>query len=275
MANFDPRMSVSMSQLLQSTTFAETFGAHNQKERSTLKQLLFIIQRQMSQKFEELTPDNQIVQLPELVIKYFENTLIMIANEAERLQIIKYSDKEVLTVTILILLLMADLACQNVDNARYYFIWDLLIDKLALNIAGIQRFLRLQTLSMEQFSSFTCEQDILSIFNYRNVQECFGMFTNLYFKVLLNTVAIPQLHRFMLNLWLQICEKVQTVKDKNDASFHVRDSTAQALLKPLYNRKQVLVMLEGCFFTLHQISIKTKRSKRSSEVKAESVYDPA
>ena len=63
----------------------------------------------MSEKFEELTPDSQIVQLPELVIKYFENTLIMIANEAERLQIIKYTLKEEMTVAILILLLMADL----------------------------------------------------------------------------------------------------------------------------------------------------------------------
>ena len=49
------------------------------------------------------------MQLPELVIKYFENTLIMIANEAERLQIIKYTLKEEMTVAILILLLMADL----------------------------------------------------------------------------------------------------------------------------------------------------------------------
>ena len=39
----------------------------------------------MSEKFDELTPDNQIMQLPDLVIKYFENSLIMIANESERL----------------------------------------------------------------------------------------------------------------------------------------------------------------------------------------------
>ena len=81
----DVRRSVSMSQLLQSRTFMNTFGSHNKQDKSTLKQLLFIIQRQMSEKFDELTPDNQIMQLPDLVIKYFENTLIMIANESERL----------------------------------------------------------------------------------------------------------------------------------------------------------------------------------------------
>ena len=67
----------------------------------------------MSEKFDDWTPDSQLVQMPELIVKYFENTLIMIANEAERLQMIRYTLKEEMTVAILILLLMADLACQN------------------------------------------------------------------------------------------------------------------------------------------------------------------
>ena len=41
----DLRRSVSMSQLLQSRTFLETFGSHNKQSKSTLKQLLFIIMR--------------------------------------------------------------------------------------------------------------------------------------------------------------------------------------------------------------------------------------
>jgi hypothetical protein len=64
----------------------------------------------MSEKFDELTPDNQIMQLPDLVIKYFENSLIMIANESERLQIIKYTLKEEITVAAIIMLLIGDLA---------------------------------------------------------------------------------------------------------------------------------------------------------------------
>lgn len=66
--------------------------------------------RQMSDHFHECTPESQIVQLPDLIIKYCENTLILIANEAERLQIIKFTLKEEITIAILILLLVADLA---------------------------------------------------------------------------------------------------------------------------------------------------------------------
>ena len=96
----------------------------------------------MSEKFDELTPDNQIMQLPDLVIKYFENSLIMIANESERLQIIKYSVKEELTVTIIIMLLIADLATKQCEINRFYFMYDLL-NKLTLNIPGVQRYLKL------------------------------------------------------------------------------------------------------------------------------------
>ena len=85
MSDDSMRQSISMGQLLESKTFLEQFGSHNKHETATLKQLMFIIGRQMSEKFEELTPDSQINQLPDLIIKYFENTLILIANEAERL----------------------------------------------------------------------------------------------------------------------------------------------------------------------------------------------
>ena len=104
----------------------------------------------MSEKFDELTPDNQIMQLPDLVIKYFENTLIMIANESERLQIIKYNVKEEVTVTIIIMILIADLATKQCEINRFYFMYDLL-NKLILNIDGINRYLKLSQLSMEQF----------------------------------------------------------------------------------------------------------------------------
>jgi len=82
------------------------------------------------------------MQLPDLVIKYFENSLIMIANESERLQIIKYSLKEEMTVIIMIILLMADLATKQCEINRFYFMYDLL-NKLSLNIPGIQKYLKL------------------------------------------------------------------------------------------------------------------------------------
>lgn len=100
--------------------------------------MLFILSRQMNEHFYECTPESQIIQLPDLIIKYFENTLILIANEAERLQIIKFTEKEEITMTCLVLLLIADLASQNANNDvnRCYFIFDLL-NKLAMSISGI------------------------------------------------------------------------------------------------------------------------------------------
>lgn len=44
--------------------------------------------------------------LPEMVLKYYENALILIANEAERVQFsIKFSIKEELTLSVIILVL--------------------------------------------------------------------------------------------------------------------------------------------------------------------------
>ena len=78
-----------------------------------------------------------------MIIKYFENTLILIANEAERLQLVKYSKKEEISVTILIILLVADIATRaKSEENRFYFMYDL-INKLAMNFAGIQNYLNL------------------------------------------------------------------------------------------------------------------------------------
>ena len=74
-----------MERLLQSQTFLSTFGTKTQQDASTIKQLLFIMTRQMSEHFYDCTPEAQVMQLPELIIKYYENSLILIANEAERL----------------------------------------------------------------------------------------------------------------------------------------------------------------------------------------------
>jgi hypothetical protein len=39
----------------------------------------------MFDKFLELTPDSQVTLLPDRLIHYVENTLILLANETERL----------------------------------------------------------------------------------------------------------------------------------------------------------------------------------------------
>ena len=54
------------------------------------------------------------------------------------------------------------------------------------------------------------------MFNYRAAVDHFGIFTHIYFKLLLNTVAISKLHKFMLHLWWLIFEKVQTLLGKSE-----------------------------------------------------------
>jgi len=61
---------------------------------------------------------------------------------------------------------------------------------------------------MEQFQSITSEEEVLAVFNYRSAVDNFGVFTNIYFKMLHNTVAITKLHKFMLNLWWLVFEKI-------------------------------------------------------------------
>ena len=135
----------------------------------------------------------------------------MIANESERLQIIKFSLKEEITITCIVMLLMGDLATRPCEIMRFQFMFELL-NKLALNIAVIQRYLKLQMMSMEQFQSITSEDEVLSVFNYRIVLDNWGTFTQIYFKLLHNTVAIPKLQKFMLNLWLICFEKIQQLR---------------------------------------------------------------
>lgn len=77
-----------------------------------------------------------------------------------------------------------------------------------MSVSGIQKFLRLQTLSIEQFTSMTSEEDLLIIFNYRNIFDVFGLFTQVFFKILHNTVCIPTVQSFMLKFWQEVLYKV-------------------------------------------------------------------
>jgi len=52
------KQSVTMDKLLQSQTFLSTFGVKHQQDSSTIKQLLFILSRQMSEHFHDCTPDS-------------------------------------------------------------------------------------------------------------------------------------------------------------------------------------------------------------------------
>lgn len=82
--NSNQRVSVRMSDLLSSKTFLAAFSAQNRKEKSIMKNLMFRILRIMNDKFAEIAGAKSIEQMPEMVIKYFENSLVFITNDSER-----------------------------------------------------------------------------------------------------------------------------------------------------------------------------------------------
>ena len=84
-----------------------------------------------------------------------------------------------------------------------------LLNRLIVNIPGVQKYLRLTTLSMEQFLSLNTEEDLLSVFNYHSVAENFGFFSHIYFKTLLNITTVVNLHNFMSQFWILVYSKVQ------------------------------------------------------------------
>jgi hypothetical protein len=49
-----------------------------------MKNLMFRIKRIMSDKFYEIAGNKSIDQMPEMIIKYLENLLVFITNDAER-----------------------------------------------------------------------------------------------------------------------------------------------------------------------------------------------
>ncbi len=103
--------------------------------------------------------------MPELLIRYFENTLILIANESERLQVIKFTAKEEMTITTLLLVLVADLQLntKSKDNNRAYFLYDLLY-KLSVQVNSEGRKY-LKSITIDQFTAM--DSDILKLFDCR------------------------------------------------------------------------------------------------------------
>ncbi len=49
-----------------------------------MKNLMFRIKRIMNDKFIEIAGDKSIEQMPEMIIKYLENSLVFITNDVER-----------------------------------------------------------------------------------------------------------------------------------------------------------------------------------------------
>ena len=83
--NTGQRLSINMSDLLQSKTFLDAFSAKNRKEKTIMKNLIFRVKRIMNEKFTEIAGQRSINQMPEMIIKYLENSLVFITNDVERL----------------------------------------------------------------------------------------------------------------------------------------------------------------------------------------------
>ena len=73
-----------MNELLSSKSFLKTFSSVNKRERTVMKDLIFRTKRIMSEKFAEVSNSKSIEQMPEMIIKYLENSLVFISNDVER-----------------------------------------------------------------------------------------------------------------------------------------------------------------------------------------------
>jgi hypothetical protein len=129
-----------MSDLLSSQTFLETFSAKNRQETYIMKNLMFRIKRIMNDKFNEIAGDKSIVQMPEMIIKYLENSLVFITNDVERpTQVIKFTLKEELTVVIIMIILTVDLIIGEKNENRFYFLLET-FNKLSIHVGMVSKF---------------------------------------------------------------------------------------------------------------------------------------
>ena len=123
-------------------------------------------------------------------------------------------------------------------------------------------------MSIEQFTSLATEEDLLQIFNYRNIHDYFGLFTTTFFRVLHNAVPITPVHSLLLKFWNLVLPKVINLsakakdKVKPQRLAHLNELETE---RPLYSRRQSVEILQGCFHTVHFISMRSA-SEASSVV---------
>lgn len=145
------KQSIRMSQLLESQSFLSAFSNNKRNDRTILENLLFHFKRIIKEKFVKITPQNQLNQFNELLIKYFENCLVFIANDTDReLQCIQFNKEQELTIVIVMLILVGNLILKHSEK-RYKYLIDL-FQKVQANIMqkNQQPYFHLNTLSPAQ-----------------------------------------------------------------------------------------------------------------------------
>lgn len=76
-----PEDSIRLSQLLESQTFLKAFAKEKRNSNAIESNLLFNFWRIMKQKFCKVTQTVYIQSFPDFMIKYYENSMTIIAND--------------------------------------------------------------------------------------------------------------------------------------------------------------------------------------------------
>lgn len=141
----------------------------------------------MKEKFVKVATSSQLSLFNELIIKYFENSLVFISNDTERpLQLMQFSKEQELTVVTVMLILTAHLM-MHYSETRCRHLIDL-FKSLQANIPGLAPFFFLNTLQPRQLQldlgKASTSKDksrlsrfaerVLTIFNYKTTLfDCF------------------------------------------------------------------------------------------------------
>lgn len=234
-----------MSDLLESRTFLNAFASHNRKEQSIVNNLLFHFQRIIKEKFVKVTPASQLNQFNDLLIKYFENSLMFIANDTDRqLQYIQFSREQELTIVVVMLTLMGHLMMHH-SETRYKHLVDL-FKTLQANIPGLVDFFHLNTLSPRQMqltqgkgpnpkdrsrlSRFS--ERMLTFFNYKTTLfDCFDSFTKIFFDVISNISSQCELKVNMMELFQQIFRGLREEQKKKLLAFQEDEEQEMAIAR--------------------------------------------
>ena len=76
----------------------------------------------------------------QLILKYLEISLVFITNDVERpTQVIKFTPKEEITITIVMIILAVDLIINDKNENRFYFLLEN-FNKLSINVSNVQKF---------------------------------------------------------------------------------------------------------------------------------------
>ena len=119
---------------------------------------------------------------------------------------IRFTQKEEITLAIIILILLCDLILSQ-DSDRFYFL-HVYFKKIIIHIPGINNYfptkMTFDQLVTDKFSSV---EKALKLFNYKITIDNFQIFSLVYFKNATNFIANSALGNFLFKIWRTIFKK--------------------------------------------------------------------